>query len=489
MSIEPGAPSRSERRLGTWGLMIATAMQAADALIANVALPELEAEFGAGVELGAWVMISYLGATAVMAPLTGWLRRRFGARHLFPAAIGVFTTASLLCALAPSGPILIVFRILQGAGAGVILPMAQAMLLDIYPQERHGRILSIWGAALMVGPILGPLLGGIITDMVSWRGVFAINLPLGLLVILLVRGLPQREEIARDLSIDAIGIVMLVIGVGALQLCLSRSAGQSWLQSPELLAETLITIIAFAGLTLRARRSGFSIFRPDIFKDVNFAVAAFYNFMTSGLLFVAVVFIPALGQGPLGYTATLAGFTIVPRAVLMMLVMLWVGRLIGKVDHRLMLGAGWLLMAGGLLILSMLPPEQQLPWIIIGSTVQAVGAGMLFTPHSTLAFSTLAANLRTDAAGLYSLLRQLGFASGVALMSAVLQAKVNANVIDLGADINPASGAISPHLLEIATLQAYSASFRGMAIVSLIMIPGVWLFRVRPLGQPLKESA
>jgi DHA2 family multidrug resistance protein len=179
----PPAPSPSGRRLATCGLMIATAMQAADALIANVALPQLQSDLGGGIELGAWVMTSYLCATAVFAPLTGWLRRRYGPRQLFHGAIGVFIAASLLCAAAPSGAAIILFRILQGAGGGIILPLAQAILLDLYPKERHGRMLAIWGAALMVGPILGPPIGGIITDLASWRWVFAINLPIGLLAI------------------------------------------------------------------------------------------------------------------------------------------------------------------------------------------------------------------------------------------------------------------------------------------------------------------
>lgn len=467
--------ARSDRLRATCGLMLATAMQAADATIANVALPQLGHDLGGGIELGAWVMTSYLCATAIMAPLTGWLRRRYGAGRLLPGTVGAFIAASMLCTLAPSGPALIVFRILQGAGAGIILPLAQAILLDIYPRERHGRMLAIWGAALMVGPILGPPLGGIITDLVSWRGVFAINLPVGLVVILLIRGLRYREETARNLAIDGIGIAMLMIGIGALLLCLDRGVGRSWLHSPELLAEGSVTILAFAGLILRARRPDFTVFRPDMFRDVNFAVAAFYNFMTSGLLFVTVLFVPALGEGPLGYTATVAGFTIVPRAVLMMLMMLCVGQMIGRIDYRLLLSVGWLLMAGGLIILSAIPPVDQLPWIILGSTIQAVGAGMLFTPHSTLAFSTLAAELRTDAAGVYSLLRQLGFASGVALMTAVLRELTAANLSRLPTHGGPEA----TEFVNAATFQAYGQCFRMMAIASLIIIPGIFLFRVR----------
>ena len=465
MSIDLRDRVSSDRILATWGLMIATAMQAADALIVNVALPKLEHDLGGGVELGAWVMTSYLCATAVAAPLTGWLRRRFGGRRLWSATIAAFLAASLLCALAPSAATLIVFRILQGAAGGVILPLGQAILLDSYPKERHPRMLAIWGAVTMVGPILGPVAGGVITDLSSWRWVFAINLPLGVFAIWSVRRLRVAPELEGNPRIDVVGFVLLMVAVGSVQLCLERGVGRSWLDSPELVVELAVTALAFGAMTVRARHSGFTVFRLAVFRDVNFALAAFYNFMTSGLLFVTVVFLPALAEGPLGFPATLAGFSIVPRAVLMTLVMLFVGHLIGKIDYRILLGSGWVLMAAGLAILSRIDPELALTWIVVGSVIQAAGAGLLFTPHSTLAYSTLRSNLRTDASGVYSLLRQLGFASGVALMTAVLRAKIGAHFDD-------------PAAAPTATLLAYRDCFQLMAIASLIVAPGVFAFRV-----------
>ena len=475
--------SPSQRRSVTAGLMIATAIQVADALIANVALPQMQNDLGGGIELGAWIITSYLCATAVMAPLAGWLRRRYGAARLFPAGVGAFIAASLLCALAPSAPIMIALRILQGAGAGIIAPLAQAILLDIHPPERHGRVMALWGAALMVGPILGPLLGGIITDLASWRWVFAINLPLGLLVIMLMRGLAGRADMAAGTPIDGTSVLLLTIAVGALELTLERSVGRPWFQSPELASEAGITLFALALLSVRSSRTGFCIFRPDVFKDLNFAAAAFYNFMVSGLLFVAIVFLPSLAQGPLSFSATLGGFTIVPRAILMTLTMLLVGRMIGRVSYRILLGLGWVLMAAGLAIMARIEPTEPLLWMLAGSIVQAIGAGLLFPSHSTLAFSTLTPAQRTDAAGIYSLVRQLGFASGVALMSAVLRTRIDANVLALGA-----AGVVgsTEQLANAAVMGAYADCFGMMALAAIVISPGILVFRAR--GRPIEAA-
>jgi DHA2 family multidrug resistance protein len=472
--------SRGRLLLATIAVMVATAMQAADATIANVALPQLERDLGGGVVLGAWVMISYLCANAVVAPLTGLLRRRFGARRLFAGGISLFVAASLLCSVAPSPEAIILFRVLQGAGGGVIHPLAQAILLDLYPRQQHGKMLGIWGAMIMAGPILGPVLGGLITDLASWRWVFAINLPIGLVAIWGARVLPKGAPAAAA-TIDITGIALLAIAVGALQLSLERGVGQSWLHSPELLAETTIAAAAFVAIAVQIGRSRFTVFRPEVFRDINFAAAAFYNFMTAALLFVVIVFIPTLGQGPLGYGATLAGLTIVPRGILMMVAMLIVGQTIGKVDFRIMLVSGIALMAAGLGMLASVEPRNAVTAIVFGTTLQAIGGGMLYTSLSTVGFSTLAPDLRTDAAGVYSLVRQLGYASGVALMTAVLRLSIDANVAALGA-------APSPHALDLATLRGYSYCFGGMAIAALATLPGIWLFRAGSLDRPVETA-
>ena len=269
MSAVASILPRSSRRQATIALMIATALQAFDATIANVALPQLEQSLGGGIDLGSWVMTSYLCASAVMAVLTGWFRRRYGARQLFTGAICLFVLASLLCSIAPSPIALIQFRLLQGAAAGIIQPLAQAILLDIHPKRDHGRVLAWWGATIMAGPILGPIIGGVVTDLASWRWIFALNVPLGLLAICGLGQVPTTKEPAISLRMDGIGIAFLVVGVASLQLALERSIGQTWPLSGEVLAEAGVALLALAIITIRSIRSECTLFKFEVFRNIN----------------------------------------------------------------------------------------------------------------------------------------------------------------------------------------------------------------------------
>src|SRR6516225_8670829 len=477
MIVDTTILSISGRRQAAIALMIATAMQAFDSTIANVALPQLERSLGGGIDLGSWVMTSYLCASAVMATLTGWFRRQYGARQPFAGAIALFVVASMLCSIAHNEAALLVARVLQGGAAGIIQPLAQAMLLDIYPKRDHGRMLAIWGSVIMAGPILGPAFGGVITDLASWRWIFVINFPLGLIAVLGLRGVPQNLELGGGATIDGIGIFLLAIGVGALRLCLQRSIGYPSPVSLELIAEAAVSALALIVLAIRTRRFHLTLLRIEIFRDINFVTSTFYMFMTGAFLFATVVFLPALSEGPLGYNATLAGLIISPRGIGTMATMLAVGYLIDRVDHRALLVAGMVITAGAYELISHMPPDRNGTWLAGASAIQGIGVGLMFTPLSTLAFSSLAVELRTDAAGVYNLLRQLGCATGVAGMTALLQARIQTNYVAIFD--RPVVSAGSPsHLLDLATFGAYVGCFRIMAVITVVIIPGVFLFHV-----------
>ena len=488
MTADTGALSIAGRRQATVALMIATAMQAFDATIANVALPRLEQSLGAGIDLGSWVMTSYLCAAAVTASLTGWLRRRWGARPAFTAAIALFVVASSLCALATSAPALISFRLVQGAAAGIIQPLSQAIILDIYPKKDHGRMLAIWGATIMAGPMLGPVLGGLITDLASWRWIFALNAPFGAIAILGLGFVPSGVELDRGGRIDGIGLTLMVIAVGSLQLMLERGIGRTWPPSIETFGQAAVAAAAFAAIAVQSSRSRFTLFRFDVFRDVNFAAAAFYNFMVGALLFTTIVFVPALSEGPLGYDATQAGLMISPRGVATMAMMLAMRFVIDRVDHRALLATGLAITAGALELMSRVPVQGGALWLAATGAAQGIGVGLVFTPLSTLAFSTLAPELRTDAAGVYNLSRQLGCAAGVAVMTAALQAKIQNGFPQLYHHGNIAG--LSPaRIFELAVFDAYAACFRILAIAAVAMIPGILLFRVLRREKPVTTAA
>ncbi len=476
VAVGPGGLSQSGRRQATIALMIATALQAFDATIANVALPQLERSLGGGIDLGSWVMTSYLCASAVMAILTGSLRRRWGPRPVFTAAIALFVVASSLCAIAPSSAALILFRLIQGAAAGIIQPLSQAILLDLYPKQQHGRMLALWGATIMAGPMLGPLLGGVITDLASWRWIFAVNAPIGGIALFGLGAVSARADADGGRPIDGPGVVLLVVAVAALQLALQRSIGRLWPPAPETIAEAGAAVLGFAAIVVQSRRSRFLLVRFDVLRDLNFALAAAFNFMIGATLFTTIVFVPALSEGPLGWDATRAGLVIAPRGVGTMAMMLAVRYLIDRIDYRVLLTIGLVTTAGALELMSHVPPQGAELWLAATSAAQGIGVGLLFTPLSTLAFSTVRPELRTDAAGVYNLSRQLGCAAGVAAMTALLQVRIRS-----GLDIfhlHPGfAGALAMRALQAATFAAYTGSFRILAIVTVAMIPGIFLFR------------
>jgi DHA2 family multidrug resistance protein len=281
--------------------------------------------------------------------------------------------------------------------------------------------------------------------------------------------------------IDGIGIALLVLAVGSLQLALQRSIGHGWPLPSEILAEAAVAVLALAAIAMRSIRSQFSLFDLRVFGNRNFATSAFFNYLVGALLFTSIVFLPALSEGPLGYNATQAGLALSPRGIGTMATMLLVSCLIDRVDSRALLVAGFVITAGALAMVSQAPVDGSEIWLAAANTIQGVGIGLLFTPLSTLAFSSLAAELRTDAAGIYNLLRQLGCATGVAIMTAVVQAGIRANLTTFS-DRGEAVG-LPDQIRDMAVFSAYTGCFRTMAVVTVMVVPGILLFRVPRPGE------
>jgi DHA2 family multidrug resistance protein len=329
----------------------------------------------------------------------------------------------------------------------------------------------------MAGPMLGPVFGGVITDLSSWRWIFALNAPIGAVALLGLGTIPSGAGSGDPGPIDGVGIAMLAITTGSLQLALQRSIGQIWPPSSETLCAAGIATWASATIALQSRRARFVLIRFEVFRDANFAIATLYNFLVGAILFTTIVFVPALGEGPFAWNATQAGLVIAPRGIGTMAMMLTIRYVIDRVDHRALLALGLVMTAGAFNWMARIPADAGETWLAAASAAQGVGVGLLFTPLSTLAFSTLAADLRTDAAGVYNLARQLGCATGVAAMTAVLQARIHFHLSELYDQARNPS--FSPERLQAAaSFAAYTDCFRLLAIITLALLPGISLFRI-----------
>jgi DHA2 family multidrug resistance protein len=413
--------------LALFSLLTATVLQALDLTIATIALPAIEGPLGLDFESGAWILTSYLVALALMTPVAGALSGAIGRRNALLSAIAGLTLASAACGAAQGFAFLLVARLAQGAAAGLIMPLVQATLLDMSPKSEHGRAMSLFGAAIMVGPVLGPSIGGLLVDTLGWRSVFFINIPIGLLAFLgtarALHGLPKAEP----KYLDARGLAVFGCGVVALQLLLDRGHHVGWFASRETIA---YLAIAAAGLGVAVLRSALRPYAfPSLapFRDRNFLVTTGCNFLAGFFVIGAIFLVPSLLQNVFGRGATAAGLAMAPRGAGTMFMMLAMSRRVGTIDHRVLLLAGVALNIVALAGFTQVTPAWDLLAVAGLSLVQGIGVGLIFTPLSTAAFSFLRPELRADATGIYSLLRNIGGGVGVSVLTALLFHQVMAS--------------------------------------------------------------
>jgi DHA2 family multidrug resistance protein len=424
------------RGLITGSLMLATIMQALDTTIANVALPTMTGNLGASPDNITWVLTSYIVAAAIMTPMTGWLSDRFGRKELFLTSVVGFTVASMLCGLAWSLESIVLFRLLQGIFGAAIVPLSQTFLLDINPKERHGQAMAIWGAGIMLGPILGPMLGGWITENLTWRWVFFINLPIGIVAFLgMAAYLPKIAARAR--SFDFFGFAMLSLGVGALQLMLDRGGEVDWFSSVEIWTELALSITGFWVFTIHTLTAEQPFIDPRIFLDRNFVTGLLVIFVMGVLILASMALLPPMLSTIFGYSTVTTGLVMGPRGVGTMASMLIAGRIMHKIDPRLLVVVGFLLTAQSLYTMVGFSPQMDDRLILTSGVIQGLGMGMVFVPLSTIAFATLDARFRTDATALFSLVRNIGSSIGVSVMTVMLTRNIQINHTELSVNINP----------------------------------------------------
>ena len=483
------------RPLISVSVMAATIMQAIDSTIANVALPKMQGTLSATQDQMAWVLTSYIVAAAIMIPLTGWLAQRFGRKPVFLISVVGFTVTSALCGIATSLPEIVLFRLLQGISGAALVPLSQAVLFDINPPERHGRAMAIWGVGVTMGPIIGPALGGWLTDQYSWRWVFFINVPIGILAYLgLTVFMPNTHKIKH--AFDFFGFVTLALGIGALQLLLDRGELKDWFNASEIVLYGLIAGTAFYLFLMHTASYRRPFLSPALFKDRNFLAATVFIFLIGVVLFATLALIPPMLQNEMNYPVVLTGLVTAPRGMGTLIAMLLVGRLVGRIDARLIMAAGL-----GLTVLSLWQMTRfdllmdQHPIIYTG-VLQGFGIGLSYVPLSTVAFSTLPSELRNEGTAFFNLLRNIGSAIGISIVQTLLTRNTQILHAELGthltayslASSTPASAVIdllSPAALsrlngEItrqAAMMAYNNDFYLMMVITLAVIPLLILLR------------
>ena len=479
-------------------VMLGTFMTILDSTIANVALPHMQPSLGAASDTIAWVLTSYIVATAIATPLTGWLAGRIGRRELFLVSVAAFTVASMACGLAQSLEQMVFFRMIQGAAGAFLAPIGQSYVLDVWPQSKHGKAMAWWGVGIMVGPILGPLIGGWLTESFNWRWVFFINLPFGIVTFLWAAAvLPRVDTMPR--RFDLLGFGLLAVGVGAMQLCLDRGQQLDWFASWEVCIEAGIAIAALWAFGVHVMTGKDALIDPRMLKDRNVMTGFAFIALVGLLLVGTTALLPTMLQQLFGYPVIATGMLQMPRGIGMMLAMMGAGQLLGRVDARHLITLGLLLSSTAMwLMMQFAPVMGAMPFMVSGF-LQGAGLGLIFVPLNTLAFATLPADLRTDASGFYMLLRNLGGSIGISLTVGVLARQAQISHADIAGNLSMtttpwADGALARALggdailamldgtvNKQAAMVAYLDVFTLMFWITVAMLPLVLLLR-RPKG-------
>lgn len=494
---QPEGEDVSKRIFITFSVMLATIMQALDTTIANVALPHMQGAMGATQDQISWVLTSYIVASAIAMPLTGFVAARIGRKRLFIYSVIGFTIASALCGAAQSLDQIIMFRLLQGIFGASLVPLSQSVLLDTYPKEQHGSAMALWGIGVMVGPILGPSLGGWLTEYYNWRWVFYINIPFGALAWFGIAAYVKETSIEADRKFDLFGFTLIAVAIGSLQLFLDRGESQNWYSSMEIIIETGLAALAMYMFVIHMFTAKKPFLDPAMFADRNFVVGITVGFMMGVVLLATMALLPPFMQSLMGYPVLDVGFLLTPRGFGTMAGMVIVGRLARRVDLRYLMVLGTLLMIFSLWEMTLFTAEVSSWDIIRTGVVQGLGLGLVFVPLSTMAFSTLAPKYRTEGTALYSLIRNIGSSIGISVVTTYLAHRVQINHAVFSEYITPFSHSLhmaaekgmydistQVGLLSIdaevnrqAAILGYLQDYRLMMFVCVVMLPFIFLLK------------
>jgi DHA2 family multidrug resistance protein len=506
-STEPWQP-RTHPYLIAGAVMSATFMVVLDSTVVAVALPHIAGNLSASPHEATWSLTSYLVANAIVLPATGWLSSMLGRKRLLLGCIAMFTLASIACGMANSLSALILARIIQGLGGGAMQPISQAVLLESFRPSKRGVAMAIFGLGVVVAPIIGPTLGGWITDNYSWRWVFYINLPVGLLSVLLVETFvedPPYVRQARAARIDFVGLVLLAMWVGCLHVMLDKGQQEDWLGSSLIRALLIVTLVTFPIFTIWELRAKEPIVNLRILRDRNFLTGSVLITVVGAVLYGATALLPLFLQTLLGYPALQSGLAVSPRGIGSFVAMFLVGRLVGRVDARLLLLFGFLALGYSAYALGNLNLQISPMDVVWPNVINGLALGFIFVPLTTSAMGMLRNEEIANATGIYNLVRNIGAAAGIAMMTTFLARGAQEHQAVLVSHMTPydtayeqqlhgIESALTPYsgpyeagrtaqavmgaqLVRQATLWAYVDDFRLLAVMALACLPGLLLLR------------
>jgi DHA2 family multidrug resistance protein len=453
--------STSERVIVTFGLMCATLMMTIDQTIANVALPHLQGSLSASQDQITWVLTSYIVATAIMTPLSGWLALKIGRRPMFLFCIAGFVAASILCGMATSLPEIVVFRILQGfAGAGM-QPLSQAAMVDMWPGPMLPRVMSIWASVTVVGPIAGPTLGGWLTENYSWRWVFYINLPIGALAFIMVFLFMRGGDGGRARPFDFLGFAALVLFTSSLQLMLDRGPGQDWFDSREIWFEAVLAACGFYVFIAQSLTAEHPFFHRDLMQDRNYVSSLIFGFCVTFALFSIAALMPTLMQTLLGYSAFQSGQVTMASGLGSLTAFALVPWMTRRLGYRPTIAIGITLVFVALWRMAHFDLSMTANQIRVASVIQGFGIGMVFNPIAVLSYTTLPGHLRTEAAVLANVVRTMGGSIGIATLTALLIRQSATAHERLAANIVP-----SDPVVRAALPPSFDSTVGGLASVN-----------------------
>jgi DHA2 family multidrug resistance protein len=486
-------------------------MEVLDTSIANVALPHIAGSLSAGQDESTWVLTSYLVSNAIVLPLSGWLSSIVGRKRFYMGCVFLFTASSALCGLAPNLPALILFRILQGAGGGGLQPSEQAILADTFPPAKRGMAFAVYGVAVVMAPAIGPTLGGWITDNYTWRWIFFVNIPVGILSLLLTSRLIQdppyfKRRTLSETRIDYVGLGFVALGLGCLQVVLDKGQREDWLESHFIVTLAIISAASLLFVIWWEWRHKDPIIDLHLFRERTFAVSNLLMFMLGFALLGSTLLLPLFLQTLMGYTAELSGMALSPGGFAIMVIMPIVGWLLSRYDARYLILFGLSILSLSLFHMTSFNLDIDFRTAVLARVFQASGLAFLFVPINTAAYAYLPRDKNNAASGLMNLARNIGGSVGISVVTTMLDRRTQKHLTDLNSHLNAANtqfqsavqgiaSALTGHgtpapdaprqaigvfqnmVQRQATMLAYIDNFYLLAVVILAMVPMIFLMK------------